>query len=95
MSQEQQNIALLALISLFCIIKAVLIAREGWLGRFLCWANISLGLLIGYAVAWRFYPSLEHELKIVNGLRIQLAVALFCAIIILLGMRIRLWRSRE
>ncbi len=93
MSQWQQDVAMIALIAAFSFIKAALIVREGWLGRALCWANISYGIGFSYAVAVRFYPHIGDDLKIIGGIRLLIATALGWALVQLFYSRYLRWRN--
>ena len=94
MSQEQQDIALLAYIAVFFYLKALLIMREGWLGRALCWASFVCGLLFTYGVALRFYPEIADEKKVIGGIRVLLVTSLTWAIWQLIHARYLHWKAK-
>jgi len=92
MNDPTHDVFLLSMIVVFSILKAVLIRREGWLGRAIFWANVMYAIAFGYRLATMHWPWMDDEQRIVTGIRVLLALALAWGIFQILRARYLRWQ---
>lgn len=90
---DQGDIVILAYISIFAVISALLIVREGRLGWAMFSKNICYAIAFGWSTLRMIFPQFEQSPQVRDGIRWMIAAALTWAVVELCAARYILWRQ--